>query len=292
MQKLLAFIVAKRHWFLFVFCEIIAFVLIYHNNAYQRNMILSSANAITGRLLSVSSAVFSYFDLQKANQELFERNSLLEMEVLLLREQLNNLSSDKTQFGQVFLKDTVLADSLIKRNNAYQFVSARVVNNSVNSLTNYFTINKGSNDGIHSDMGVISPHGIAGVITTVGDGFAVAMSLLHVKSGVSCKIQHTSFFGPLSWKGGDVRYGYLEKIATHANFLVGDTIVTSGYSDLFPPGIMVGIIESYKRQEDDNFYSLKVRFATDFQSLNAINVIDNLLQNEQKDIEREAKKND
>jgi len=118
------------------------------------------------------------------------------------------------------------------------------------------------------------------------------MSLLHVKSKVNCKIQHTNFFGPLSWKGGDLQYGYLEQIASHATFQAGDTIVTSGYSDLFPPGIMVGIIESYKRQEDDNFYSLKVRFATDFQSLNAISVIDNLLQYEQKEIEREARKND
>jgi len=166
MQKLLEFIVAKRHWFLLVFCEIIAFVWIYHNNAYQRNMILSSANAITGRLLSMSNAVFSYFDLQKINQQLLERNNLLEMEVLRLHEQLSDISADKTLFSQVFLKDTVMPDSLFKRNNAYQYISARVVSNSVNSLSNYFTINKGSNDGIHPDMGVVSTHGIAGIITT------------------------------------------------------------------------------------------------------------------------------
>jgi len=292
MQKLLAFIVAKRHWFLFVFCEIIAFVLIYHNNAYQRNMILSSANAITGRMLSASSAVFTYFDLQKANQELLERNSMLEMEVLRLHEQIDDKTTDKTIFSQVFLKDTVLADTILKRSYTYQYLTARAISNSVYTQTNYFMINKGSKDGIHPDMGVVSPRGIAGIITTVGDRFSMAMSLLHVKSKVSCKIQNTHFFGPLSWKGGDVRYGYLEEIAAHATFQVGDTIVTSGYSDLFPPGIMVGIVESYNKQEDDNFYSLKVRFATDFQSLNALYVIDNRLQNEQIEIEREARKND
>jgi len=292
MQKLLAFIVAKRHWFLFVFCEIIAFVLIYHNNAYQRNLILSSANAITGRILSASSAVFAYFDLQNVNQELLERSSMLEMEVLRLNEQLADLTTDKTSFSQVFLKDTLLTDSLIKRSYNYQYITARAISNSINSPTNYFMINKGSSDGIHPDMGVVSSRGIAGIVTTVSDRFAMAMSLLHVKSKVSCKIQNTHFFGPLSWKGGDVKYGYLEEIASHATFQVGDTIVTSGYSDLFPPGIMVGIVESYNKQEDDNFYSLKVRFATDFQSLNVLCVIDNRLQNEQKELEREARKND
>jgi len=291
MQKLLAFIVAKRHWFLFVFLEIIAFILIYHNNAYQRNMILSSANAITGRMLSASSAVFSYFDLQKINQELLERNNLLEMEVLRLYGQLNDLSSDKNFFSQVFLKDSVSVDSLVKRNFTYQYIPARVVSNSVSSMKNYFTINKGSEDGIHPDMGVVSQHGIAGIVTTVGDRYAVVMSLLHVKSNVNCKIQHTTFFGPLSWKGDDAKYGYLEEIATHASFQVGDTIVTSGYSDMFPPGIMVGNIESFSKQEDDK-YALKVRFATDFQSLNLLNVIENRLLNEQREIEREARKND
>jgi len=120
----------------------------------------------------------------------------------------------------------------------------------------------------------------------------VAMSLLNVETTVSCKIRNTHFFGPLSWKGGDVRYAYLSQIATHAVFHAGDTIVTSGISDIFPPGIMVGVIESFNRQDDDNYYSLKVRLSTDFQSLNAISVIDNQLQREQRELEREARKNE
>ena len=292
MQKLLAFLVAKRHWFLFIFCEIISFVLIFQNNAYQRNVILSSANVFTGRLLSVSHAVFSYFDLQKINQELLNQNSLLEMERLRLQAEIDDLTIGKSLFNQVFIKDTVLIDSINKRNYTYQYIPVGVVSNSVNYRTNHFTLNKGSMDGIHPDMGVVSPLGIAGIITTVNDRYASAMSLLHIRSKVSCKIRNTHFFGPLSWKGGDVKYGYLEQIPTHATFQVGDTIVTSGYSDMFPPGIMVGVIESFKRQEDDNFYSLKVRYATDFQSLNALYVIDNQLQNKQKEVEREARKND
>ena len=292
MQKLLAFIVAKRHWFLFFICETVSFVLIYRNNTYQQNVMLSSANAVTGRLLSASGNVFSYFELQKVNQELHEQNRRLEMEIVRLHGQLNIKTTDTTSFSHVFLHDRILADSLIKRNYKYQFINAGVTGNTVNYAHNYITINKGTNDGVRPDMGVISPQGIVGIVVNVNKSFSVVMSLLHVKSRISCKIQHANFSGSLSWKGGDVKYAFLDQIATHATFQTGDTIVTSGYSDVFPPGIMVGTIESFNKQTDDNFYTLKVRLAADFQSLNALSVIDNLSQEEQKEIEREARKND
>ena len=292
MQKLLAFIVAKRHWFLFIFCEIIAFTLIYKNNSFHRNLMLSSANAFSGKLLSAAHVVFSYFDLQTVNQELQEQNSQLAMEVTWLNERLNEILAEKTSFSQVLLKDTVLSDSLVKRSYFWRYITANAISSSVNMQHNYITINKGTTDGIYRDMGVISPQGIVGIVIAVNDHFAVAMSLLDVKSSVSCKIQHTHFSGSLSWKGDDIKYAYLEQIATHATFQAGDTIVTSGYSDAFPPGIMVGVVESFKKQNDDNFFALKVRISTDFQQLSAVQVIDNQLQNQQKEIEREARKND
>ena len=294
MQKLLAFIVAKRHWFLLILCETISFVLIYQNNAYQRNMMLNAANVITGALSSWSSTLFSYFDLQKVNMELLERNNMLEMEVLRLHKQINDKLSDTTSFAQVFLKDLEMEieDNPSIRDGSYKFIPVRAVNNSVVYLRNYITINKGSLDGIRPDMGVVSAQGVAGIVSTVGNHFSVIISLLNMKSNLSCKIQHTNFSGALSWKGGDLQHAYLEQIATHAVFQVGDTIVTSGYSSIFPPGIMVGTVESYNKQDDDNFYSLKVRFATDFQSVNLLSVIDNPLQEEQIELEREARRND
>ncbi|MDR0573762.1 MAG: rod shape-determining protein MreC [Tannerella sp.] len=288
MQKLLAFIVAKRHWFIFVLCEIFSFVLIYRNNAYQRNMMLSSANVITSGISSVSSTAFSYFDLQKVNQELLERSSLLEMEVLKLREQLDGMTVDSISFK----KDIIFADSLFSGNYTYKYITARVVNNSVVYMNNYITIDKGAKDGIRPDMGVVSPQGVAGIVATVNDRYSVVISLLNVKFKVNCKVRHTNYFGALSWKGDAMKYAYLEQLPTHATFQTGDTIVTSGYSAVFPPGIMVGVVESYSKQNDDNFYSLKVRLATDFHSLNVLFVIDNAAQTEQREVEQEARKND
>ena len=253
---------------------------------------LSSANVVVGSISSVSGAVFSYFDLQKVNQELLDRNSLLEMELHRLHKKVNDIALDSMSFGQVFLTDTVLPDSLLKSGYTYRYIPAGVVNNSTTYLHNYITVNKGYRDGVRPDMGVVSPKGIVGVVATVREHFSVVISLLNTKSNVNCKVRNTHFFGPLSWKGSDTQHAYLEQLPTHATFNIGDTIVTSGYSAFFPPGVMVGVIESYDKEGDNNFYSLKVRLATDFQSLSALCVIDNGLQAEQKAIEQEARKND
>jgi len=285
MQKLLAFLIVKRHWILFILCEIVSFVLIYKNNTYQRSVMLSSANAVTGRMLSVSNTVFSYFDLININNELAKRNSELEGEIIKLKQLIENERINDIKFNAFFLKD-----SIASQENEYEFIPAGIVSNSTSYMSNYITINKGSDDGVQSGMGVVSQNGVAGIVMKVNNKFSVVISLLNVKWKVSCKVLNTNYFGALSWKGGDIRYAYLEELPTHSTFQIGDTIVTSGYSTVFPPGIMVGTVESYNKQRDDNFYSLKVRLETDFHSLSALSVINNKLQNAQQSIEEEAKK--
>ena len=277
---------------MFILCEIISLILIYRNNVYQQNMIFSAANTVAGGMSSVSGKVFSYFNLQDVNRALLERNNLLEMEVIKLREQLYKKDVNTASFDGVFLTDTVLSDSLFLNNYTYRYIPVGVVNKSVTYMNNYITINKGLADGIRPDMGVVSPQGVVGIVSTANEHYSVVISLLNMKSKVSCKVLNTNYSGSLSWKGGNVRYAYLEQLPTHATFNVGDTIVTSGYSAIFPPGIMVGIVESYDKQNENNFYSLKVRLATDFHSLSALNVIDNGMQEKQKEAEREARKND
>jgi rod shape-determining protein MreC len=308
MRKLFEFLVAKRHWLLFFLCEIIAFTLIYRNNAYQRNMIMTSANVVTGRILSISNAVISYFDLQKENRQLVEKNNRLEMELIMMRRQLSEKTADTLNFKGVFLQDIIVVDTTITTDSTheviqiqktdstryfdYQYFTAEVVNNSTIYTNNYITINKGFNDGIHSDMGVISMNGLAGIVKTVNANYSLVISLLNTNLKVSAKVKNTHYFGSFSWKGGDPRFAFLEELPTHSVFKVGDTIVTSGYSTIFPPGVMVGIVDSYDKQHDDNFFSLKVRLATDFQSLKTVSIIKNKYQEEQKDVEKEAGKDD
>jgi rod shape-determining protein MreC len=288
MRKLLEFLFSKRHWLLFIFCEVVSFSLIYRNNAYQRNMMLNSANVITGSISSVFNAVFSYLDLQQVNRALLADNSRLVAEVIHLQEQLKNRPTDAGDFSGVFLNDTVNSRETYR----YELITAGVVNNSVVYMNNYITINKGALDGIRPDMGVISPHGVAGIVVAVNEHYSVVISLLNSKFKLSCKVKDTNYFGALTWKGDSQSYAYLEELPTHAVFQVGDTVVTSGYSAIFPPDIRVGVVESYDKQHGDHFYSLKVRLATDFHSLGALSAIINHSQAEQREIEREVIKND
>jgi rod shape-determining protein MreC len=256
-------------------------------------MMLSSANVITGHISSASNVVFSYLNLQTVNQELLERNILLEAELIRLQSLLDRAALDTIDFSGIHSGDSLMNGGEQQRENyTYEYLPAGVVNNSVTHVNNYITINKGADDGIRPDMGVVSPRGVAGIVVTVRERYSVVISLLNSKFKLSCKVKNTGYFGALTWKSDDLAIAYLEELPSHATFQVGDTVVTSGYSAIFPPGVMVGVVEAYGKQRDDNFYSLKVRLATDFRSLSALCVIVNRSQDKQREIEREAIKND
>ena len=270
MRKLLEFLIGKRHWFLFILLEAVSLMLVYRNNAYQRNIIFSSANVVTGYIASISGSVTSYLNLRDINKELLERNGQLELQMLDLQDQLDALIADTVSF-KGFAPDST-----------EQFPY----------LSNYITVDKGKLDGIMPDMGVVSERGVVGIVSTVSDHFSVIIPLLNPKFRLSCKVLGSSYFGSLSWNGRNTLYANLDELPRHVEFQKGDTIVTSGYSAVFPSGIIVGTVADFEKQHDDNFYSLQVELATDFQALNNVRIIKNFRQTEQIGVEQEAKRND
>lgn len=244
----------------------------------------SSANVITGHISSVSGYVMSYLNLREINKELLERNGQLEMQVFELQDQLDMMRADTTVFAG-FVPDST-------EEFPYDFILADVANNSVLHLSNYITIRKGRKEGVEPDMGVVSEKGVVGIVSAVSDHFSVVIPLLNPKFKLSCKVLGSSYFGTLSWNGRDSRYANLDELPRHVEFKKGDTIVTSGYSAIFPAGIIVGKVADFEKQRDDNFYSLDVDLATDFATLNTVKVIRNYHQSEQVSIEQEARKND
>lgn len=282
MRKLLEFLVSKRHWFLFIILEIVSFTLIYQNNAYQRNIIFSSANVLAGRIVSVSGSITSYMNLRDVNRDLSERNSQLEIELLEAQEQLEILKADTVAF-KGFVPDST------EQSFSYDFVMARVVYNSVSYISNYITINKGKKDGIAPDMGVVSDKGVVGVVSTVSENMAVIIPTLNPKLNLSCKVKGSSYFGSMKWDGRSILHANLEQLPRHVEFALGDTIVTSGFSTIFPSGIMIGTISSFEKEKDDNFFTLGVKLSTDFSSLSNVRVLRNYKQKEQQDIEMEGR---
>lgn len=243
--------------------------LLFHNNPYQQHVYLTSANAVSASVYNGMSTVTSYFNLRDINEDLQERNALLEMEVISLRNQVNDL--------RLLTTDSASVPAIA---NQYEFITARVISNSITSAHNYITINRGTEDGIKPEMGIVNQNGIVGTVDVVGTHASRVISLLNSDFRLSCKVKGSDSFGSLVWDGESPYYAVLEEMPRHMKYHQGDTIVTSGYSSVFPEGIIVGTIESDQKEISDNFISLRIKLTTDFTQLSTVRAIKSSLKAE------------
>lgn len=256
--------------------------MLFNSNPYQHSVYLTSANAVSTKVYTTASGITSYFNLRNINEDLQRRNSVLELEVLSLKQQLQDYKD--IEYAAAHPVDSVLS--------RYNFILAHVINNSVHRPHNYITIQKGSLDGIRPDMGVVDQNGVVGKVNVVGPHSARIISLLNDNLRVSCKVKKSNTVGSLVWDGKDYRVALLEEIPRHATFAKGDTIVTSGFSTSFPEGVPVGTVIGEMKGYDDNFHTLKVKLFTDFSTLSTVRiVVDNMTQ-ELEAIEKEAEEDD
>ncbi|WP_455497172.1 rod shape-determining protein MreC [Coprobacter sp.] len=282
MRKLISFLINHSPIFVYAFYLVVCLILLLKFNPYQQSVFFSSANEMAGRFYAMTNGVTGYFGLREINRDLQKQNGNLEMELIRLREEIIRLGGDS-------LLIRTSRDSALAR---YDFQVAQVLSNSISKTRNYITLNKGRADGVRSEMGVIDQNGIVGIVNVVSDHYAVAISLLNPKLRLSCKVKGSSYFGSLVWDGKDARFAVLEELPRHVKFVKGDTIITSGYSSVFPAGLMVGTVEAFSKQKNDNFYALKVKLSTDFSRLNDVRIISDKAQRERRILEMEAKKDE
>lgn len=278
MRNLLEFLAKYNHWFVFLILEVVSMVLLFQYNSYQGSAWFSSANAVTGKLYEWDANVETFFSLTKVNQELTQRNAYLEQEVQKLSDSLVSVTKDSSIYHR---------DQFVLLRN-YRLIPAKVVANSVDKPGNLMTIDKGSADGIHKDMGVISGTGVVGIVYLVAEHYAIVIPVLNTKSNISCMIQNRGYFGYLRWKGGVSDLAYLEEVPRHAHFKLGDYVVTSGYSAVFPPGVRVGRILHVFNSADGLSYRVQLRLSTDFARLRDVCVIDDAAMKERLEIMRAA----
>lgn len=278
MRNLLEFLAKYNHWFVFLILEVVSMVLLFQYNSYQGSAWFSSANAVTGKLYEWDANVETFFSLTKVNQGLTQRNAYLEQEVQKLSDSLVSVTKDSS----IYHRDQFA----LLRN--YRLIPAKVVANSVDKPGNLMTIDKGSADGIHKDMGVISGTGVVGIVYLVAEHYAIVIPVLNTKSNISCMIQNRGYFGYLRWKGGVSDLAYLEEVPRHAHFKLGDYVVTSGYSAVFPPGVRVGRILHVFNSADGLSYRVQLRLSTDFARLRDVCVIDDAAMKERLEIMRAA----
>lgn len=279
MQTILNFLIKHNHWFLFLLLEGISLVLIISFNNYQGAVAFTSANGIAGNIYSAMSDINDYFGLKEENSALTAQNNSLMNEIDELKEELRS-----------YRDSTLLSGNSFADKGNFSYSTARVVNNSLNKVNNYITIDKGSSHGIETEMGVFNEKGVVGIVYQTSDNFSIVIPLLNSKSRISCRVKGSESFCSLQWSGGDPQYSYLIDLPRYTVIEKGDTVVTSGYSSIFPAELPVGVIEEIEDSDDGLFYRAKTRLFTDFSTINNVYIVGNRNKDEQTALEKSIEK--
>ena len=278
MRDLLRFIVRNYFVFLFLLFEGISLILIVQFNSFQKSRFVNFSRNISGYVFEEISYFSDYLDLREQNELLVTENV-----------QLRNEIDKQPKYVYLTAKDSIHFDTVRESaGRKYFYTQARVINNSVSRQYNVITINRGQNHGVISDMAVISENGVAGIIAEASGNFATVIPIINRDFRLSAKIEKNNYFGIIEWDGRNPEIVSLREIPVHVDLNDGDTILTSGYSSIFPEGILVGTIESHS-YEGGNYFQINVKLATNFRSLQHVNVISSLYRDEQIELESKMK---
>jgi rod shape-determining protein MreC len=269
MRSLLNFFLKYNNILLFLLLEGVAFTLLFSRPGYQNIRAANIAGSVNGAMNEKLDRATSYFSLRKLNEDLVNENYILRKTLRENRQKANSVYR-------------VVNDSLY--NQHYVVISARVVNQTINRQKNFITLDRGTADGIETGMAVAGPNGIAGFVVGVSRNFSIAMSVLNLDFRLSARLRSNNYFGSLGWSGTSNKEAILSEIPHHVLISPGDTVETSGYSAIFPEGLIVGTVKGIDKTSG-NFLNINVTLATDFASLNNVYIIGDLLKGEQKELE-------
>lgn len=273
MRNFILFISKYHIFFFFLGLQIGCFVLISRNNSFHHSGIVNSSNVVVGKLFEWRSGFTEYINLKRVNAELAEENEQLR----------NQLKGNYVNVNEHFV---MINDTLRERK--YQYKTAEVINKSINKQRNFLTINKGSNEGITPEMGVINAHGLVGIVKDVSEHFSTVIPIINISYTASVEIKRTGNFGLLNWRGEDYRYAYIEDIAKHVAVELGDTIVTRSASAIYPKGIFVGTVSRIVDEPGSNYFDIQIKLGNDFSSIHYVSVLENLLKEEQLELENKS----
>jgi len=245
MQDLLAFFLRFGGAFTFVVLEAICALLIVRYNDSHREIWLHSGNRIVGSVAAKVDAWSDFVSLREVADSLAAENARLRLKILLQPEEL---------------PDSVL---VARVDSSFTLLPTRIVRNSVALANNTLTVNLGSEQGVTPRQGVISGRSIIGVTRSVGDQYSEVLSLLHSESQVSATLVHAGYYGVLRWEGMEPREMTLEEIPRHARLSIGDSVVTSGFSAIFPKGLAIGRVDTFWLEPGNDFYEVRVLLAHD-----------------------------
>ena len=267
MYNLIKFITQYHFSLLFLILQIFNLFLIFQYNTYQKSGFVNSANKVTGTVYGSFNQIKHYIGLKAANEKLALENAALKNQLKkVYYSEIPTLVNDT-----LFLYDTLCIDTF----NHFNYTAANIISNTINKQKNIIFIDKGIHQGIDKGMGVMSTEGVVGVVYQSSKNYATIMPIIHRDVFISAKIKHTGYFGNLSWNGKSIHFAQLAEIPNHVSLSEGDTIVTSGFSHLFPRDELIGFVDSFKEIPGTGFYQINVKLATDFGKLKHVYILEN-----------------
>lgn len=282
MRNILDFLIKYSHWALFILLQLVAAILLFRFNSFQGSVWFTSASEVAASVTKVSAEVTRYFGLEKMNRDLTERNVRLMQELKYYKELVGEKVHDNDSLIVIQgMQKIVRTDSSVVAikeppklmDRSYVVCPARVVNISVRRFDNYLAIDKGESSGVCTGMGVISGMGVVGIVCRTSKNYSLVLPVINSVSSISCKIARTDYFGFLKWEGGDPLTAFMTDVPRHAEYEIGDTVVTSGHSTVFIEGIPVGTVMSKDDSDDEMSFTLGIHLFTDFGRLNDVYVL-------------------
>jgi rod shape-determining protein MreC len=248
--------------------------LVINNNQTQKKIYLNSLSAATDAVTERFDNISQFINLSAVNDSLAKKNAALLAE------------AENAKFIKTILKDSVASP---ETEQLFTFIESKVISNSINKHNNSLSINRGSEQGIAPSMGVIGANqtGVVGIVKSTSKNFSRVMSILHQQTIVSASIKRNGHFGSIVWKSNDPTIVNLIDVPKHANIVIGDTVQTSGFSTIFPEGIMIGLVDTFWVPSGSNFFEIKVSLSNDLNKTKYVYVVDNLMKGELEKIQEE-----
>ena len=262
-MNLLDFIRKYNFVLLFVLFEAVSMLLLFRFNSYQGSVWFSAANGGAAAVNGLYTDVVDYLNLKEVNRELTDQNVALQRETELLRQALTTATND-----------TTLTEKLMRqRLEGYTLLPAKVVSNSAERADNYLVIDKGEEDGVKPEMGVVGGGGVVGIVYLTGKHHSLVIPVTNRKSSISCRVRGQNYFGYLQWDGRSMISAFVDDVPRYAKVQLNQAVETSGYSAVFPPGIFVGRIHKISNSADGQSYRLDVTLGTNFANLRDVSVV-------------------
>ena len=251
------------HWGVFLVLEALSGLLLFRFNTYQGSVWFTQANSAAAVVMEWEERLLSYMHLARQNEYLTRQNVVLQYNMSVMRREVDSLRHEPSPTER---EEAQLTSDL-------HLIPARVVANSINRKDNYLTINVGRSDGVRPEMGVVSGTGVVGIVSKVTEHYALVMSVLNSQSSISCRLRGTGYFGYLKWNGGNPLHASMDDVPRHAQIHKGEIVETSGFSNIFPPGLFVGRVAQVHNSPDGMAYRLEVQMGTDLSCLRDVCVV-------------------